>query len=70
MSENHSEFSHVERKVYNNASDRIVNEVECNRIFIEYKGTQFYGDVVIEGGDLYPKEYKEALRIFMEEYLK
>ena len=71
MRENHAEFKHVSREIFNKVADRVEADTELySHVTIEYRGTNLYGDMVIEGHGGYSKEYKKALVIFNEEYCK
>ena len=73
MSEYRLTQKHVTREVFNRVSDRIQNhkdiEVKVHNT-VYYNGTNLYGDLTIEGFAGYGDAYKEAVRIFTEEYAK
>lgn len=71
MSDYKATYKHVSREVFNKVSDRVKeNDTIYPHVTIEYNGTSLYGDLTIEGLGGYGKEYKEALKIFNEEYCK
>lgn len=62
-------YKHISRDVFNRISDRLKDDHGIDsHITIYYNGTNRYGDLTIEGQGGYGKEYKEALRVFNEEY--
>ncbi len=71
MSDYRASYKHISRDVFNRVSDRLKDDYGITpHITIYYDGTNLYGDLTIEGHGGYSKEYKEALRVFNEEYCK
>lgn len=71
MSLHYAAYKEIPRNVFNAVADRIQADVKLNiPITINYNGTALRGDVSIEGRGGATKEFKEALKIFNEEYCK
>lgn len=67
MCDTQATYKHVPREVFNKLSDRLFESNLYLNVTVYYNGTNLYGDLTIEGKS--SKEYKEALRIFNDEYL-
>lgn len=65
-----AEFKKISRKVFNEVADKIKEDHELSvRVTVGYTGTGSNGDLVIGSHGGHEKEFKKALRIFVNAYL-